>query len=140
MSPPGLLQSWLNAASAGLGLPDEPCRGCLTVLHELNTADGPLGLSRLAEAVQSLAAPEDSAGADAPCPDCGEVHGPPDPAVSSEICQGQRRVGLRRAARLPVLVRSRVRIPAQVPAEAQLQAPGGDPVPADGLRHAGLGP
>ena len=80
MSPPVLLHSWLNAASAELGLPHEPCTGCLTVLHELSTADGPLDLSRLAEAVRSLAPeePEGAEGGDGPCPDCGEVHGPPD--------------------------------------------------------------
>lgn len=76
-SPQSVLQSWLNVASAELGLPDEPCPACLTVLHELSTADVPLNLSRLAEAVQSLA-PEDPESEDGPCPACGEVHGPPD--------------------------------------------------------------
>jgi Plasmid pRiA4b ORF-3-like protein len=76
-SPQSVLQTWLNAASAELGLPGDPCAACLTVLHELSAADGPLGLSRLAEAVRSLA-PEDPEGEDGPCPACGEVHGPPD--------------------------------------------------------------
>jgi hypothetical protein len=76
-SPQGLLQSWLNAASAELGLPDEPCTGCLTVLHELSTAGGPLDLSRLAEAVRSLA-PGNAEDEDEQCPACGEVHDPPD--------------------------------------------------------------
>jgi hypothetical protein len=76
-SPQSVLQTWLNAASAELGLPGDPCAACLTVLHELSAADGPLDLSRLAEAVRSLA-PEDPEGEDGPCPACGEVHGPPD--------------------------------------------------------------
>jgi Plasmid pRiA4b ORF-3-like protein len=66
-----VLGSWLRAASAQLGLPDEPCAGCLTVLHELSEADGPLDLVQLAEAVRSLGPAEDE---DAPCPECGEVH------------------------------------------------------------------
>jgi hypothetical protein len=70
-SPQTVLGSWLRAASAELGLPDEPCGGCLTVLHELSEADGPLDLAQLAEAVRSTGSPE---GEDVPCPDCGEVH------------------------------------------------------------------
>ncbi len=77
-SPRNVLQSWLNAASAELGLPDEPCAGCLTVLHELSTAAGPLGLAGLAEAVRPPEQPEDG---EAPCPGCGEVHGAPDLAA-----------------------------------------------------------
>src|SRR5690348_10819942 len=34
-----------------------PCGGCLTVLHELSEASGPLDLIQLAEAVRSLAPP-----------------------------------------------------------------------------------
>lgn len=74
MSPQNVLRSWLRAVSAQLGLPDEPCSGCLTVLHELSTAGEPLGLAQLAEMARSPAPPGD---ADGPCPDCGEVHGPP---------------------------------------------------------------
>ena len=77
-SPPDVLQSWLLAASAELGLPDEPCSGCLTVLHELSAADGPLDLAQLAEAVRS-SEPEVE---EAPCPGCGEVHGAPDLAAA----------------------------------------------------------
>ncbi len=77
-SPQSVLQSWLNAASAGLGLPDEPCDGCLTVLQELSAAGGPLDLAELAEAVRPPEQPEDE---EAPCPSCGEVHGPPDLAA-----------------------------------------------------------
>ena len=73
-SPPSVLGSWLRAATADLGLPDEPCPGCLTVLHELARADGPLDLTLLAEEVRALGVPEDG---DVPCPDCGEVHDVP---------------------------------------------------------------
>ena len=71
VSPPSVLGSWLRAATADLGLPDEPCSGCLTVLHELAGADEPLDLTLLAEEVRTLGVPE---GEDVPCPDCGEVH------------------------------------------------------------------
>src|SRR5689334_12524969 len=52
-------------------------------------------------------------------------------AALSQVRQGQDRIGLGSAAGFPFLVRTRVRIPAQVPAEPQLQAPRGDPVPLD---------
>jgi len=78
MSPQTVLRSWLRAASAELGLPDEPCAGCLTVLHELSQADGPLDLARLAEAVRSPEPPEPE---DVPCPGCGEIHDPQDLAA-----------------------------------------------------------
>ena len=77
-SPQNALQCWLNAASAELGLPEEPCAGCLTVLHELSTADGPLRLAELAEAVRPPEQPDDD---EAKCPGCGEVHGAPDLAA-----------------------------------------------------------
>jgi Plasmid pRiA4b ORF-3-like protein len=70
-SPENVLRSWLRAASLELGLPDEPCAGCLTVLHELSEADGSVDLTQLAEAVRLLGSPEDE---EAPCPGCGEVH------------------------------------------------------------------
>jgi Plasmid pRiA4b ORF-3-like protein len=70
-TPQNVLESWLRIASAELGLPAEPCAGCLTVLHELSEADRPLGLAQLAEALRSAEPAEDE---DAPCPDCGEVH------------------------------------------------------------------
>jgi hypothetical protein len=78
MSPENVLRSWLGAASAELGLPDQPCAGCVTVLHELSVTDGELGLTQLAEAVRSLEPPEAE---DMPCPGCGEVHDPPDLAA-----------------------------------------------------------
>lgn len=74
MSPQNVLRSWLRAVSAQLGLPGEPCSGCLTVLYELSMADGPLDLAQLAEMVRS---PAPSGDEDEPCPDCGEVHGLP---------------------------------------------------------------
>jgi Plasmid pRiA4b ORF-3-like protein len=77
-APQSVLGSWLRAASAELGLPDEPCTGCLTVLHELSGADGPLDLHRLAEAVRSAEPTQDE---DAPCPDCGTVHDLPSLAA-----------------------------------------------------------
>jgi len=70
-TPQNVLRDWLRAASTELGLPAEPCPGCLTILHELNEADGPLGLAHLAEALRSAEPAEDG---DAPCLDCGEVH------------------------------------------------------------------
>jgi len=70
-SPQSVLGSWLRAASADLGLPDEPCPDCLTVLHELSEADGSLDLAHLAEAARTLGDPHDQ---DVPCPDCGELH------------------------------------------------------------------
>src|SRR5579862_7453792 len=63
----------------------------------------------------------------------------PPPLRSLEVRDGPGGVGIRRPARLPVAVRTRVRIPAQVTAKAQLQAARGDPVALDdGLRAAVL--
>ena len=70
-SPENVLSSWLWVASAELGLPDEPCAGCLTVLYELSEADGSVNLAQLAESVRLLESPEDE---EVPCPGCGEVH------------------------------------------------------------------
>jgi len=78
VTPQNVLGSWLRAASGELGLPDEPCPGCLTVLHELSEADGPLGLAQLVEALRSAEPAEEE---DAPCPDCGEVHDLPSLAA-----------------------------------------------------------
>ena len=78
MSPLTVLRSWLGAASAELGLRDEPCGGCLTILHELSEAGGPLDLAQLAEAIGSPEPPEPE---DGPCPGCGEIHDPPDLAA-----------------------------------------------------------
>ncbi|HYZ54697.1 MAG TPA: plasmid pRiA4b ORF-3 family protein [Streptosporangiaceae bacterium] len=70
-----VLRSWVWSASGQLGLPYDPCAGCLTVLHELSVAGGPVPMADLEEAVRSLSeAGEAGAVAGAPCPDCGEVH------------------------------------------------------------------
>jgi hypothetical protein len=45
-----ILNAWVQAATAVLDLGEEPCAGCLTVLHELHTADGPLTMEQLASA------------------------------------------------------------------------------------------
>jgi hypothetical protein len=74
-SPGQTVQSWLNLMSAGLGLREGPCGGCLTVLHELSVASEPLDLAPLAEAVRSL---RPSGTVDGLCPDCGEVHDLPE--------------------------------------------------------------
>ena len=71
--PQAVLNAWLAAAAADLGVPDEPCAGCLTVLHELRGASRPLGLGELAEAV---AANRGEPAAGEPCPDCGGIHIP----------------------------------------------------------------
>ena len=81
MAPQNVLRSWLRAVSAQLGLPGQPCSGCLIMLHELSTADGPLDLAGLAEAMGSSAPPGEE---DGPCPDCGEVHVPPSLAGYDE--------------------------------------------------------
>ena len=78
MSLQNVLRSWLRAVSAELGLPDEPCAGCLTVLHELSEAEGSLDLAQLAQAIRSPEPPEPQ---DVPCPGCGEIHDPPDLAA-----------------------------------------------------------
>ena len=74
--PDAILHAWVQAATVALDLGEEPCAGCLTVLHELYSADGPLTTVQLAGAVLALE-PEEPEGL--PCPGCGEVHGPGDP-------------------------------------------------------------
>lgn len=74
--PDAVLSAWVQAATAALDIGDEPCAGCLTVLHELQAADGPLTMDELADAVLAVLEPEEPDGT--PCPDCGEVHGPDD--------------------------------------------------------------
>jgi hypothetical protein len=56
-------------------VPDDPCAGCLTVLHELYVSEGRLGMEDLAAAVEAVTDPDtpDSE----PCPDCGGVHDMP---------------------------------------------------------------
>jgi Plasmid pRiA4b ORF-3-like protein len=73
-----VLQAWVWSTSWQLGLPGDPCAECLTVLHELSVAGGPVPMADLEEAVHSLSEPG-AAGAlpGAPCPHCGEVHDVP---------------------------------------------------------------
>jgi hypothetical protein len=66
-----VLIGWLNAAAWAVGVADEPCAGCITVLHELSMSDRPRSLEELAEAV---AATEPDGADGEPCPDCGGVH------------------------------------------------------------------
>ena len=70
-----ILHAWVQAATIVLDLDDQPCAGCLTVLNELYSADGPLTMGQLASAVRALE-PQEPEGL--PCPGCGEVHGPGD--------------------------------------------------------------
>jgi hypothetical protein len=72
-----VLGSWAAAAAGVLGVPDEPCPGCLAVLLALSEADEPLGMAELAGAVQAVTEPEQGE----PCPECGTIH----PADSSGL-------------------------------------------------------
>jgi hypothetical protein len=74
--PEAILDAWIQAATALLDLGEEPCAGCLTVLHELHTVAEPLSMDQLASAVQAVLEPEELEVA--PCPGCGQVHGPGD--------------------------------------------------------------
>ena len=69
--PESVLNAWLRAAAWAAGVADEPCVGCITVLHELSTSDRPLSVAELADAV---AATEPEVADGEPCPDCGLVH------------------------------------------------------------------
>jgi pRiA4b ORF-3-like protein len=74
--PEAIVNAWVAAATALLDLGEEPCAGCLTVLHELHAAVGPLTMEQLSGAVQAVLGPEEPEGG--PCPDCGQAHGPGD--------------------------------------------------------------
>lgn len=80
--PDAILHAWVQAATVALDLGEQPCAGCLTVLHELYSADGPPTMAQLASAVRTAAdphgLPELAEPEGLPCPDCGEVHGPGD--------------------------------------------------------------
>jgi hypothetical protein len=76
LDPEFTLNAWVRAAAQGLGVPSEPCAGCLTVLHKLNTGDGPLRMADLADAMEAAAGPDAADGE--PCPDCGDLHDPAD--------------------------------------------------------------
>jgi hypothetical protein len=71
-----VLRSWAWAAAIPLGLPADPCAGCLTVLYELSLAAGAVPVAELGESVRSatLEAPEEAPQAEMPCPGCGEIH------------------------------------------------------------------
>jgi hypothetical protein len=69
--PQQVLNAWMNAAARAVGVAEEPCAGCITVLHELSTSERPLSAEELADA---LAATEPDVPAGQPCPDCGGVH------------------------------------------------------------------
>jgi hypothetical protein len=74
--PDALLRGWVQAATVVLDLGEDPCAECLTVLHELYSADGPLTMDQLASTVGAALEPEEPEGL--PCPGCGEAHGPGD--------------------------------------------------------------
>jgi hypothetical protein len=74
--PDAILRGWVQAATVVLDLGEDPCAECLTVLHELYSADGPLTMDQLASTVGAALEPEEPEGL--PCPGCGEVHGPGD--------------------------------------------------------------
>ena len=74
--PDAILDGWVQAATFVLDLGEDPCAECLTVLHELYSADGPLTMDQLASPLGAALEPEEPEGP--PCPGCGEVHGPGD--------------------------------------------------------------
>jgi hypothetical protein len=74
--PDAILRGWVQAATVVLDLGEDPCAECLTVLHELYSADGPLTIDQLASTVGAALEPEEPEGL--LCPGCGEVHGPGD--------------------------------------------------------------
>ena len=74
--PEVILNAWVRAATVVLDLGEEPCAGCLTVLHVLHAADEPLTMEQLASTVGAMLEPADPTGAS--CPGCGQVHRPGD--------------------------------------------------------------
>jgi hypothetical protein len=75
--PDAILPAWVQAATMVLDLGEQPCAGCLTVLHELYSADGPPTMAQLASAVRAVLEPQEQE-EPVPCPGCGEVHSPGD--------------------------------------------------------------
>jgi hypothetical protein len=69
--------AWLRGAGVPLGFPGDPCGQCLTVLHELSEANGPVELTDLAAAVLDADGPAPDV-LNSPgtyiCPDCGRPH------------------------------------------------------------------
>ena len=53
-----VMLAWLRGAGAPLGFPGNPCEQCLTVLHELSEANGPIALTDLAVAVLDADGPD----------------------------------------------------------------------------------
>ena len=77
--PDAILHAWVQAATVVLDLGEQPCAGCLTVLHELYSADGPPTMAQLASAVRAVLEPREQEEPESlPCPGCGEVHSPGD--------------------------------------------------------------
>jgi hypothetical protein len=72
--PERVLAAWVQAAARVFGMPDDPCAGCLTVLHEFYAGDGPLSMDELAGAVAEATEPDAMEPEDEPCPDCGGFH------------------------------------------------------------------
>ena len=68
-----VMLAWLRGAGVPLGFPEDPCEQCLTVLHELSEADGPVELTDLAAAVLDADGPAPGPGTYI-CPDCGQPH------------------------------------------------------------------
>lgn len=81
--PEAILDAWVKVTTIFLELDEDPCAGCLTILHALHTAAGPLTMEQLASAARELEL-EGS-----PCPDCGQVHGLPDSLDLSELLGDQ---------------------------------------------------
>jgi hypothetical protein len=121
--PERVLSAWVTAAARGVGLLGEDmpgegmigedmlgervpgegtlgesCVGCLIVLHELYTAEGPVDLEALAGAVAAATEPgatELGAADGEPCPDCGRVHDPTVlPSLADLIDDGPDDLGL----------------------------------------------
>jgi hypothetical protein len=63
------VQTWRQAITVPLGSQEAPCPQCLTVLFELDRADGAVKPSTVTDLVTALH------GQSLTCPDCGEVHG-----------------------------------------------------------------
>ena len=76
LDPELALNGWVRAAARVMGVPEDPCAGCLTVVHELYRCSGPVGMEELAAAVAALTEPVTAA--DGRCSDCGGIHEPAD--------------------------------------------------------------
>jgi hypothetical protein len=88
--PKTVLDAWVRAAAIQLGGAADPCRNCLTVLHELQTAGGAVDVAALADAV---AGPRREV---EPCPDCGGSHEVPSIfSIGSMLDDAPREADLR---------------------------------------------